>query len=145
MNNDRPLAATPTTADQAGTARALRHRSRIDELAPPLAAKRAALQLRRRSGRSSCLRTQQPVPGKSLQTLFAYGTAVAFALRATPTGLMVERTQRQAVGARLVQFMVFTDRPDFDRWCDTEPTRFEDPHVYDELRRQAHDVLDAPR
>ncbi|MFZ2990695.1 hypothetical protein [Ideonella sp.] len=117
---------------------------RIDEPARPLGAKRAALQLRRQSA---------PVPVEAKdqrtdtgeRTLASQDATVAFALRATAFGLLIERTQRQAFGTRLVQTMVFEDQPTFDRWCDSEPMRFDDPMLYDRLRREGHDALGGPR
>ena len=70
---------------------------------------------------------------------------VAFTLRATDLGLVIERTQRQVAGTRLVQVMVFIDQPAFDRWCEFEPMRFEDALLYGHLRREGHAALTAKK
>lgn len=117
---------------------------RIDEPARPLGAKRAALQLRRQSAPHAAEANDQRT-GTGERTLASRDATVAFALRATAFGLLIERTQRQAVGTRLVQTMVFEDQPTFDRWCDSEPMRFEDPMLYDRLRREGHEALGGQR
>lgn len=68
-----------------------------------------------------------------------------FNVRATSTGLLVERTQRRPIGACLVQTLLFEDMDRFQRWCDVEPTRFDDPLLFDRMRRQAHEVLGGKR
>lgn len=123
---------------------------RIDEPARPLGPKRAALQLRRLQ------RSPTPAPAKlapevvcasrrDAVLLASKAGDVSFSLRATDQGCLVERTQRQAVGARLVQTMVFADQATFERWCAVEPIRFEDPVLYDQLRREGHGALDGKR
>lgn len=78
-------------------------------------------------------------------TLSSQDETVAFTLRATSLGLVIERTQRQVVGTRLVQVLMFTDQPAFDRWCEFEPIRFEDALLYGHLRREGHAALSADR
>ena len=118
-----------------------RHADRIDELARPLGAKRAALQLRRRgSSVPAVCRKVNPSDAGAL-ILASKNATVTFALRATALGLLVERTQRQVVGTRLVQVMVFVDLPAFDRWCHSEPMRFDDPVLYAQLRREGYGAL----
>jgi hypothetical protein len=74
-------------------------------------------------------------------TLTSRDETVAFTLTATSLGLVLERTQRQVVGTRLIQVMMFTDQPAFDRWCAYEPMRFEDALLYSHLRREGHAAL----
>ncbi|MFT7773074.1 hypothetical protein [Roseateles sp.] len=38
--------------------------------------------------------------------------------------------------------MSFYDASDFDRWCESEPVRFDDPRLYALLCRLGHEVLD---
>lgn len=76
-------------------------------------------------------------------TLSSKDEMVAFTLRATALGLVIERTQRQVVGTSLVQVIVFTEQPAFDRWCEFEPMRFEDALLYSHLRREGHAALTA--
>jgi hypothetical protein len=66
---------------------------------------------------------------------------VTFLLRATSYGLLMERTQRQASGMRLVQTMVFHDVKSFDHWCAVEPLRFDDGLLFSKLGRAGHAAL----
>lgn len=120
---------------------------RIDQPARPLGAKRAALQIRRQrashpTARDAAKNTRADSGGLLLASR---DTTVAFTLRATVVGLLIERTQRHPVGARLVQTMVFADAATFERWCASEPMRFEDPVLYDQLRREGHEALGGKR
>lgn len=121
---------------------------RIDEPARPLGAKRAALQVRREKSaeKSKVSRNGSLEPG--VLTLASNDETVAFTLRATALGLVIERTQRQAshrqaIGTRFVQVMVFADQPSFDRWCEFEPMRFGDALLYGHLRREGHAAFAA--
>ena len=145
MSTDcQPPAASTTAAVEVSPPLCRRRMDRIDEPARPLGAKRAALQLRRQSAPAVAeAKDQRTVTGE--RTLASKDARVAFAMRATAFGLLIERTQRQAVGTRLVQTMVFEDQPTFDRWCDSEPMRFEDPMLYDRLRREGHEALGGQR
>lgn len=145
MSTDcQPPAAATTAAIEVYSPLSKRRLDRIDEPARPLGAKRAALQLRRQSAPVAAEAKAQRT-GTGERTLASNGATVVFALRATAFGLLIERTQRQAVGTRLVQTMVFEDQPTFDRWCDSEPMRFEDPMLYDRLRREGHEALGGQR
>ena len=145
MSTDcQPPAASTTAAIEVSSPFNKRRLDRIDEPARPLGAKRAALQLRRQSAPAVAEAKDQRT-GTGERTLASKDAMVAFALRATAFGLLIERTQRQAVGTRLVQTMVFEDQPTFDRWCDSEPMRFEDPMLYDRLRREGHEALGGQR
>jgi hypothetical protein len=116
---------------------------RVDEPARPLGAKRAALQIRRKrpAGRTSASKAASFDAGTT--TLASQDETIAFTLRATALGLVIERTQRQMVGTSLVQVLVFTEQPAFDRWCEFEPMRFEDALLYSHLRREGHAALTA--
>jgi hypothetical protein len=118
-----------------------RHLDRIDEPARPLGAKRGALQLRRRGSSVPAICRNVNPSDAGAQILASKDARVIFALRATAVGLLIERTQRPVVGTRLVQVMVFVDLPAFDRWCDSEPIRFEDPMLYAQLRREGYGAL----
>jgi hypothetical protein len=108
-----------------------------------LGAKRAALQERRKRSTGKCHQSKSGLGESGVLTLSSSDEAVAFSLRATALGLVVERTQRQVMGTRLIQVMVFTDQPAFDRWCAFEPMRFEDGLLYSHLRREGHAALTA--
>ena len=145
MSTDcQPPAASTTAVIEVSPPFSKRRMDRIDEPARPLGAKRAALQLRRQSAPLAAEAKDQRI-GTGERTLASKDATVAFALRATAFGLLIERTQRQAVGTRLVQTMVFEDQSTFDRWCDSEPMRFEDPMLYDRLRREGREALGGQR
>jgi hypothetical protein len=118
---------------------------RIDEPARALGAKRAALQARRMNPAARPNRTKNKQLAPSALTLASKDQRVAFTLRGTALGLVIERTQRQIVGTRLIQAMVFTDPSAFDRWCEVEPVRFEDALLYSQLRREGHAALTAKK
>ncbi len=119
----------------------------VDRPARPLGAKRSALQAQRRrqamaSWRTALTRTATGPEGKVFTS--ADGT-LAFALLSTTTGLLVERRHCPASGPRTAQTMVFEDATQFDRWCESEPVRFNDPMLHGQLRREGHEALDANR
>lgn len=116
---------------------------RIDEPARPQGAKRAALRVRRKTSASKQSKSKNAPEEPGVLTLASMSQTVAFTLRATALGLVIERTQCQVVGTRLVQVMVFTDQPAFDRWCEFEPMRFEDALLYGKLLREGHAALTA--
>lgn len=140
-----PSAMAPPAARDASPPPGKRRLDSIDEPARPLGAKSAALQLRRRrtdvTRPAAKSRNQQP----NVLSLKSQDGTIGFVLRASLNGLLVERTQRQTFGTRLVQCMVFGNQATFDRWCDSEPMRFEDPVLYNQLRREGHDALRAER
>jgi hypothetical protein len=143
----RPSAASSTAPIEMSSPRAKRRIDRIDEPARPLGAKRAALQMRRQRTAGPSARPA-PKDGANPQherTLVSKDSFVTFTLRATDLGLLIERAQGQHFGARLVQTMVFADSGSFERWCASEPMRFEDPGLYDQLRREGHDALGGKR
>ena len=140
-----PCAVAQPAAREVSLPRGKRRQDRIDEPARPLGAKRTALHLRRQRNGTARGGRRRPEPAPDTLTLASADGTVEFALRASPSGLLVQRTQRQAVGTRLVQCMVFSVPDGFDCWCESEPMHFEDPVLYDRLRRQGHEGLDGKR
>lgn len=142
MNRDHqpPVIVVPTSGEQLHSP-GKRRLDPIDEPARPLGAKCAALQLRRQ--REGAVRTSSvPQPdGTAALILRSKDGLVSFAVRASPDGLLIGRTQRGANGARLLQFMFFADAGTFDRWCESDPMRFDDAVLYDQLRREGHAAL----
>lgn len=126
LQHDAALVAAPHMLKQIEKRR---HIDAIDQPARPLGAKRQALQTRR-------AQTATQAVG-----LVANSASVAFDLRRASAGLLVERTQSRALGACLVQTMFFKDLRMFERWCDAEPTRFDDPMRFSQLRRDGHEAL----
>lgn len=146
MSNDcQPSAAAPPAARDASPPSGKRRLDRIDEPARPLGAKRAALQLRRlRNGVARDAARPQP-SGQETMSLMSKDGSVGFVMRASLNSLLVERTQHRALGARLTQCMAFGDQSTFDRWCESEPMRFEDAVLYDQLRREGHGAFGSKR
>ena len=110
----------------------------IDAPARPLGSKRLAL-IAKRTNAAASTSGRNAVRIAAGDTLLAnHDGTVTFLLRATRYGLLMERTQRQASGLRLVQTMVFHDVKSFDRWCAVEPLRFDDGLLFSRLGRQGH-------
>jgi hypothetical protein len=122
MNSLQPKVATPPTRALSKRSSVRRRLDPIDEPARPLGAKRAALLAQRTLQPTQTARRKSSCP-------------------ATGEGLLVERTQRQVVGMRLVQALMFADLKSFDHWCDFEPLRFEDGLLFGELVREGHAAL----
>lgn len=134
MSIERRDDATPVaTLHEQPQAAFRRRQDPLDEPPRPLPDTSAALHERRRRKTA----TAGPLASRSC--------AVEFNVRSTSTGLLVERTQRRPIGACLVQTLLFEDMDRFQRWCDVEPTRFDDPLLFDRMRRQAHEVLGGKR
>ena len=144
MSNDlKTIAVAPLKLAATGEPFSRRLIDQIDEPARPLGAKRAALQEQRKRPAGKPHQPKSASDEFGVLILASRDETVAFSLRATALGLVVERTQRQVVGTRLIQVMVFTDQPAFDRWCAFEPMRFEDALLYSHLRREGHAALNA--
>jgi hypothetical protein len=144
MSNDpKTFAVAPLKPASTVESFSNRRIDRIDEPARPLGAKRAALQERRKRSAGKPHQPKSASDESGVLTLASRDETVAFTLNATALGLVVERTQRQVVGTRLIQVIVFTDQPAFDRWCAYEPMRFEDALLYSHLRREGHAALTA--
>lgn len=139
----RPSAAPPVAPIELPSPLGKRRVDRIDEPARPLGAKRAALQARRQRVAGPVVRpaTKNRASQQNATILVSKDASVAFTLQATAVGLLIERAQGQHLGARLVQTMVFAEAGSFERWCASEPIRFEDPVLYDQLRREGHEAL----
>ena len=144
-NESAPSAIAPMAAVDVSTSPFVRRQDRIDLPARPLGPKIAALQLRRRRAQLGSLASK--TPGRSAQTvsLISNDGTVMFAICAAPDGLLVQRTQCQALSAHLVQCLVFVDLNTFTRWCDSEPVRFADPVLFDRLRREGDEALGGKR
>jgi hypothetical protein len=115
----------------------------LDEAPRALGDKHAVLHARR-------LKLTAPTPARPFHVgaqhvLASQVVPVAFVLRATSQGLLIERSQGERLGPRLTQTLVMADSEAFERWCAAEPVRFEDPVLFDQLRRDGHDALALKR
>ncbi|WP_144290118.1 hypothetical protein [Ideonella sp. A 288] len=92
--------------------------------------------------RSQCATRLPGTPDGELR-LSTADAALSFAVRAVAGGLYVERVQRRPRGVRQVQSLVFTALDEFTAWCDAEPLRFDDPLLFQRLRRVGQEHFDA--
>ena len=117
---------------------AVRRGDRQRDGSQPLSEKRALLHAQRL--RTDKLRyVARPVAGGPGSLLLrSTDGALAFVLRPTASGLLIERTQRRPLGSCLVQSLLFNDHGEFVRWCELDAVRFDEPVLYDRLRREGH-------
>lgn len=115
-----------------------------DKPARPLGAKRSALQMQRRRHSMAAWHAglASSEEGSRACVIASTDGTLAFAVIRTARGLLIERRHWPAVGPRFAHTMSFYDASDFDRWCASEPIRFDDPRLYALLCRQGHEVLD---
>lgn len=138
MNSNRPyrykrgLAAFDV---QDGSAH--RRLDHIEEPARPLGDKSAALLARRR--RPSA--TNGASTSQSVRVVSSADLTLSFAMHPAARGMLVERTHCRSPGPRIVLQMLFDSPERFDRWCASEPVRFNDPMLFDQLCRHGHEVL----
>jgi hypothetical protein len=138
MNNLQLPEVTPSASAVVTRPSVKRRIDPIDAPARPLGTKRLAL-IAKRTNAAASTSDRNAVRIAAGDTLLAnHDGTVTFLLRATSYGLLMERTQRQASGMRLVQTMVFHDVKSFDLWCAVEPLRFEDGLLFSKLGREGH-------
>ena len=132
------------TSDERPAPRARRRRRPGQEQVRPLGPKAAVLHARRQrlSVAKAAARAARNAPAGEF-ILATEDGAFAFALRGSPCGLYVERTQRHPLGAHLVQSMIFNGSDAFLRWCAADPVRFDHPVLFGRLRRQGDELLRA--
>jgi hypothetical protein len=140
-----PSAIAPMAGVDLSTSPFVRLQDRIDLPARPLGPKVAALQLRRRRAQLGSLASKSGNRTARAVSLVSKDGTVMFAIGAAPDGLLVQRTQCEALGAHLVQCLVFVDLAPFTRWCNSEPVRFSDPVLFARLRREGDEALGGKR
>ena len=140
-----PPAASSTSAVTVSAPAGSRRRAPLDDDAPTLREKTTTLQRRRQRARLMSHAGKTERESNDAVVLTTANGAIAFTLRRSPLGLVVERTQRQTLGAQLVQAMLFEDVEAFARWYELEPVRFDDPVLYDRLRREGDDAFGSKR
>lgn len=119
----------------------------IDQPARRLGVKRFALQAQRRRHSLSAWR-KHPTgrsPSAKGRVITSEDGTLAFAVVRTSRGLLVERRHWPAEGLRIAQTMLFDSAATFDRWCESEPARFDNPRLHSQLRREGHEMLDDDR
>ncbi|HEV6967934.1 hypothetical protein [Roseateles sp.] len=117
--------------------------SKVDAALPT---KRAKLHARRFPHLTSAWRAGLSLkaggPGGHLLT--SRDGTLAIAIRSTPVGLWVERRHCPLSGPRTAHTLIFESPATFDKWCAAEPLRFDDPILYDALRREGHEAFGEP-
>lgn len=63
-----------------------------------------------------------------------------FVLRRVAGGLYVEREEFPRRGTRTSISVEFADRQDFERWCNDDPSRFDNPLLHQRVRRDAEEL-----
>ena len=146
MNTDGPSSAArhPPAVEKPRAANLKRTKPPNDE-PRPLGAKRAALHRRRLNAAARKHRTTTSPSASNCVTFDSNDGATSFELCRLPSGVLLNRTQQQLSGARLMQCMVFADSRTFSRWCECESIRFEEPNLFDQLCRAGHAALAGKR
>jgi hypothetical protein len=83
-------------------------------------------------------------PGSPVVLLTQDGK-VSYALTSTCPGLQVERTTLGRSDLLVSQTLFFSDREAFDRWCDTDPIRFQQPLLHAQLKQRGGELLHEHR
>lgn len=138
-------AASSAAAAEASASRAARQRAWDHEGARPLGEKRALLYAQRQRADKVRFVARPATDNDGALLLRTEDGAVTFVLRGVTSGLTVERTQRRPLGACLVQTLLFTGHEAFARWCEADTVRFDEPVLYDRLRREGDVLIDGKR
>ncbi|MFO1219603.1 MAG: hypothetical protein U1E89_14650 [Burkholderiaceae bacterium] len=146
MSIERATSAA-TSAAVAGVSapRVVARRERDADAPRPVAGKHALLHARRLREREAGPIDSASIDEGSALRLRTGDGAVVLVLRSSPSGLVVERIQRRPLGACFMQSFLFTDREGFDSWCEADAIRFDEPVVYDRLRREGRARLGGER
>lgn len=91
--------------------------------------------------RSPLRQPAPPRPGST--TLRSDDGAIQFTLAPAAQGVLVERVELRGDAARVVQTILFADSGSFDRWCDTDATRFDHPVLYVRLKHDGSALFGA--
>ena len=138
-------AVSSTAAAEVSASRTARQRAWERDGVRPLGEKRALLHAQRQRADKVRFVARPTTTRDGALLLRTEDGAVAFVLRSATSGLTVERTQRRPLGACLVQTLLFTSHEAFARWCEADAVRFDEPVLYDRLRREGNVFLDCKR
>ena len=134
-----------TSAPSVAATEASATRAAPSPTAKPARDKRALLNKRRlAAGTLRCVARRVAASDDAL-LLQTGNAAVTFVLMSSPSGLLVERTQRRPLGVCVIQNLLFTDRGDFVHWCERDRLRFDEPVLFDRLLREGHARFADPR
>lgn len=85
--------------------------------------------------------TGKPLPERSA-SVRGRRAELRFLLKRLAGGLYVEREEIPHRGVRTFQSLHFRDRAAFDRWCDDDPVRFDEPLLHSRLKHDAAELWD---
>jgi hypothetical protein len=68
---------------------------------------------------------------------------VRFLLERLATGVRVEREEVRPSGSRVTHSVLLANAFAFERFCSADPLRFEYPLIYQQIRREFHDLSSA--
>jgi hypothetical protein len=143
MESSTEAATQAEPALKAKSRGSVRHQDALDQPARRLGTKRSALHHRKH--RNAMPTWHAGVSGADSSTgahvLVSSDGSIEFAIRRGSAGLMIEKRVWRPSGQRTAQTLFFRDTAGFDRWCDLEPVRFDDPLLHGELRRHGHECL----
>lgn len=116
---------------------------RLDPTPRPLGIKRSALQAQklRRTAINEHIGLIRMTDRPGTSVLISADGMTAFAVSEMATALVIEKRHCPPNGPRTSHVMLFENAEVFDRWCDIEPARFEDPLLCDQLRRKGHEFF----
>jgi hypothetical protein len=66
---------------------------------------------------------------------------LCFFLQRIAGGVYVEREEIPRRGLRTLQSVHFADAASFERWCDGDPVRFQDPLLHVNLKREGDELF----
>ncbi|MFO1219660.1 MAG: hypothetical protein U1E89_14935 [Burkholderiaceae bacterium] len=146
MSIDSAISAvTGTATAEVSASRGRSARDQLKDAARPISGKHALLHARRMRQREARVATRPMAESEGALRLRTEDGALVFVLRPAASGLVVERTQRRPLGACFVQSFLFTDHDGFRRWCEADAVRFDEPVLYDRLRREGDARLGGKR
>jgi hypothetical protein len=104
----------------------------------------AALITRRRSRAVSEAPTMQADAEISPRSsLASKDESVRYDLRAVDGGVLVQRTTCRKAELQVLQTFHFARADAFERWCEVDPMRFDEPQLWEQLLRQGHELFNG--
>ncbi|MCE4558010.1 hypothetical protein [Pelomonas cellulosilytica] len=137
---DSPEASKAAVNGAKRSAIFLAARQSLEPTPRPLSAKRSALRARkhRQATRHRHVGLIRTTDNQGACLLISADGTTAFVISQTSAALVIEKRHCPSEGPRTSHVMLFEDASAFDRWCDIEPARFDDPLLCDQLRRRGH-------
>lgn len=67
--------------------------------------------------------------------------AIVFVMKRTRAGVHMERTHVRSPSSRVSHAMMFASPEEFDRFCEADDVRFQYPIVYQQIKRECHELF----